>query len=88
MRTTIRLDSELLERLKAQARRESVSLTALVNRTLRQGLKAARNKPVMRRQYREQPVAMGASRVPLDKALNLAAALEEEEVSRELGARQ
>jgi predicted DNA-binding ribbon-helix-helix protein len=36
MRVTIRLDDELLERLKAQARRENVSLTRLLNCTYRE----------------------------------------------------
>lgn len=88
MRTTIRLDDELLERLKAQARRENMSLTGLVNRTLRAGMQAARGTRARRRAYREQPVSMGAPRVVLDKALALAASLEDEEISRELAQRK
>lgn len=69
MRTTIRLDDELLERLKAQARRENVSLTGLVNRTLRAGLQAARERQAKRPVFREQPISMGAPRTALDTAL-------------------
>ena len=42
MRTTIRIDDELLERLKEQALSENVSLTKLVNRTLRAGMQRSR----------------------------------------------
>jgi len=62
MRITVRLDDELLERLKAQARRENVSLTRLLNRTLRAGMQAAA-RPAKRRAYRERPHAMGAPRI-------------------------
>lgn len=88
MRTTVRLDDELLERLKAQARRENVSLTRLLNRTLRAGMRAERARPAKRRAYREQPHAMGAPRVALDKSLALAAALEDGEIVRELALRK
>ena len=37
MRTTVRLDDALLERLKAQARAEKVSLTRMLNRALKAG---------------------------------------------------
>ncbi len=88
MRTTVRVDDELLEQLKAQARRENVSLTRLLNRALRAGMRAERSRPAKRRAYREQPHAMGAPRVALDKALALAAALEDGEVARELALRK
>jgi hypothetical protein len=88
MRTTIRVDDDILERLKAQARRENLSLARLLNRTLRAGLKAggARSRP--RTPYREQVYAMGVPRIGLDKALALAAALEDEEIAREFGLRK
>jgi hypothetical protein len=88
MRTTIRLDNELLARLKTQARRENVSLTGLVNRTLRAGMQAARGQQARRPKFREQAVSMGVPRVALDKALSLAASLEDEEISRELALRK
>jgi hypothetical protein len=86
MRTTLRVDNDLLERLKAQARKENVSLARLVNRTLRAGLKAAR--PAPGRPFRERPRPMGKPRVALDKALALAASLEDAEVARELALRK
>ena len=90
MRTTVRLDDELLEQLKAQGRKQKVSLTQLLNRVLKAGLQAggARRRP--QRAYREGVHDMGVPRVALDKALALAAALEleEEEIIRELTLRK
>jgi len=87
MRTTVRLDDELLERLKARARAEKVSLTRMINRALKAGLDASnpRRRPTV---YREQVHAMGTPRIALDKALAMAAALEDEEVARELATRR
>jgi hypothetical protein len=88
MRTTVRVDDDILERLKAQARKENVSLTRLLNRTLKAGLQAGgarrRTQPV----YREQAYSMGNPRLVLDKALALSAMLEDEEVVRELALRK
>lgn len=82
MRTTVRVDDELLEQLKAQARRENVSLTHLLNRTLNAGLRAGsaqrRKQPI----YRERVHSLGMPRIALDKALALAAALEDQEIVR------
>ena len=88
MRTTIRVDDELLERLKAQAQKEKVSLTRLINRTLKAGLLVGRAPRPKRPAYREHAQALGAPRVSLDKALALAAALEDEEIIRELALRK
>ena len=88
MRTTVRVDDELLERLKAQARKENVSLTRLLNRALRAGLREGgarrRKQPI----YREEVHSLGTPRIALDKALSLAAALEDEEIIRELALRK
>ena len=88
MRTTVRIDDEVLERLKAQADREKVSLTRVLNRALKVGLRAggARRRP--QPVYRERVHAMGVPRLALDKALALAAALEDEEIVRELTVRR
>ena len=88
MRTTVRVDDELLEQLKAQARKENVSLTRLLNRALRLGLKAGRTRRRAQPAYREHVHAMGVPRLALDKALALAAALEDEEIGRELTVRK
>jgi hypothetical protein len=87
MRTTLRIDDELLRQLKEQAHRENVSLTRLVNRTLRAGMQQSR-RSVRRPAYREQTHSMGEPRLDLDRALALAADFEEEEVLRKLALRK
>jgi len=88
MRTTVRVDDEILERLKAQARREKTSLTRVLNRTLRAGLQASRTRPRKPTPYREQVQAMGRPAIDLDRALRVAAALEDEETLREISLRK
>lgn len=88
MRTTVRVEDDLLERLKVQARKEKVSLTRLINRTLKVGLQAGGARRPNRPVYRERTQALGAPRVSLDKALALAAALEDEEIARKLALRK
>ena len=87
MRTTIRLDDELLEQLKARARRESVSLTRLLNRVLRDGLRAPKAAKPGRRRFRQRTHAMGAPKLDLNKALALATGLEDKEILRGLSMR-
>ena len=88
MRTTVRIDDEVLQKLKEQARKENTSLTRLLDRTLRAGMQVSR-KPGRRRQRRqEQTYAMGVPRIKLDKALALAAALEDEEIVRKMMVRK
>lgn len=84
MRTTVRVDDELLEELKEQARRENVSVTRLLNRTIRAGLRVALLPAPARSPYREDTQRMGPPRVVVDKALALAAAIEDEDIVREL----
>lgn len=84
MRTTVRLDDELLEQLKARARKENLSLTRLLNRALRDGLRAPKAVGPGKRRFKQKTHAMGAPKVDLNKALALAAALEDEEILREL----
>lgn len=88
MRTTVRVDDDLLEQLKAQARKENVSLTRLLNRILKAGLQAGGARRRKRPVYRERVRSLGAPRIPLAKALALAAALEDEEIVRELALRK
>ena len=89
MRTTVRIDDDLLNLLREQAHRERVPLTALLNQIIRRGLESGRSgRAKVRRPYREQSFAMGAPRVPLDKALALAAMLEDEEVAEDMARRK
>jgi hypothetical protein len=84
MRTTIRIDDELLGKLKEEARKQNLSLTRVLDRTLRAGMHASRGPRRSRRRYREQTYPMGVPTVALDKALSLAAALEDKEIIRKM----
>jgi predicted transcriptional regulator len=84
MRTTIRIDDELLGKLKEEARKQNLSLTRVLDRTLRAGMHASRSPRRSRRRYREQTYRMGVPTVALDKALSLAAALEDKEIIRKM----
>lgn len=88
MRTTIRIDDDLLRKLKEQARKENTSLTRLLARTLRAGMDALPQRSSKKRRQREQTHAMGSPRIKLDKALALAAALENEEIVKKVLARK
>ena len=87
MRTTVRIDDDLMGQLKDLAHRQGLSLTKLINRVLRQGIDAAQRKPKARRPDREKTFRMGRPKASLDKALALAAALEDEEVREKLAER-
>lgn len=87
MRTTIRIDDDLLERLKARAETENTSLTRLVNRVIRAGL-ASSDRVADEPTHMEETFDMGEPRADLTKAGALAAALEDEETIRELQLRK
>ncbi len=88
MRTTVRIDDDLLIELKELAHRENISLTRLFNRTLRAGAAVTRNQKPGKRRYREKPVSMGSPRIDLDKALIFVDAIEDEEIVRKLSLRK
>jgi hypothetical protein len=85
MRTTFRIDDDLMNALRKRAAAERVSLSQMFNQLLRQGLAA---KPSRRPPYREQVCSLGEARINLDKALNIAAADEDDEVVRKLTLRK
>lgn len=86
MRTTLRIDDDLLRELKKRAARERVSLAKLANEILRRGLRA----PVHESPgpFEQPTFAMGPARIDLTKALSVADLLEVEEVSRKLNERR
>jgi hypothetical protein len=89
MRTTLRIDDDLLRQLKQRAQREGTPLTQLVNQVIRRGLEqTAEGRSKSRRSYREQPFSLGVPRIPLDKALALAASMEEAEVLEKMARRK
>lgn len=87
MRTTVTLDADVLVLLRALMRRRGLSFKAALNQAVREGLtKSASRRP---RAYRLKTWRMGyRPEVPLDRALTLAAALEDEEVVRKLSVRK
>ena len=86
MRTTTRIDDDLLEELKHLAAKEDVPLTRVLNRTLRAGLRKPRGGK--RARFRESVHSMGHPRIDLRKALEEAARLEDEEAARKLALRK
>ncbi len=79
MRSTVRIDDDLMVELERRTHDASVSLTRMLNHTLRVGL-AAPERPMRARPYKQHTFAMGRPLADLDKALALAAHLEDEEV--------
>ena len=88
MRTTIRIADDLLDQLREQAQREKLPLTQLLDRTLRAGIRASSAGRPRRSRYREETHALGAPRVDTEKALALAAALEDAEIARKMALRK
>ena len=88
MRTTVDIDDALLAALRREALRRRLPFKHLLSRLLREGLEAPPARPAGR--YRCPTFALGAPApgVDLTKALALAAALEDDEVARELAQRK
>ncbi len=88
MRSTVRIDDDLMVELRQRAHGAGVSLTRMLNRTLRAGLTDPDRRRGSARPYRQRTAAMGRPLADLDKALALAADLEDEEVVRKLALRK
>jgi hypothetical protein len=88
MRTTVRIEDDLLLQLKDKAARESSSLTRVFNRTLRVGLRAEQETKRPRRRYHEKTHSMGVPRVELTRALSLSTQLEDDEILRKVQLRK
>ncbi len=88
MRTTVRIDDDLMRELKERAQSEGTSLTRLINSALREGMKKKRSAGRPNRPFRERTFRMGEPSVNLDKSLALAASLEDEEIRAELARRK
>jgi hypothetical protein len=88
MRTTLCIEDSLLEELKALARREKIPVTRMVDRGLQSGLRALREDQGPKRPYHEETCELGEPRFPLEKALKIAAEMEDEEILRKLELRK
>lgn len=89
MRTTLTIEDELAEALKEAAYRSKKSFKELVNETLRAGLEA-KQRPRRPKSYTIEPVSLGGvlPGIDLDKALQVADALEDDEIVRKLQLRK
>ncbi|MFB3904913.1 MAG: antitoxin [Acidobacteriota bacterium] len=88
MRTTLTIDEKVMERLKKVAAQSRLSFKEVVNRALWNGLE--RMQPgSARRRFRCRTYSMGFPPASnLDKALQLAGSLEDEEVVQKLRMRK
>ena len=90
MRTTVNIDDAILRELREEARRADVPLRALLERTIRAGLTVL-HAPAHASPYRCKTFGMGYPprfSLALDKALSVAAELEDEEIGRKLALRK
>ena len=88
MRTTVTIDDDLLMQVRERARNEGVPVKQVLNYLIRTGLEQTRSqrKSVP---YRCKTYSMGdPPAVSLDKALLVADAMEDEEISRKLSVRK
>ena len=81
VRTTLRLDDDLLIELKDRASREGLTLSELVNLALRRSLTSAKRP---RRLFRQKTRDLGRPSFDVTKANAVAAALEDEAILRKL----
>jgi hypothetical protein len=82
VRTTVNIADDLLDRLKREARRRRRPLKAVLDEALRLGLDRVR-PPARRQAFIQRTFRMGMPPgSSLDKALQLAARLEDEEMLR------
>jgi hypothetical protein len=77
MRTTIRIDDDLVAELKRRAGDEPI--TRVLNEVLRRGIEAMTNdRDRYVREYREETYDLGVPNVDLTKALRLSFSLDDE----------
>jgi hypothetical protein len=83
MRTTVTLDPDVEALLRDRMRERGLGFKEALNQALRTGLEGDRTPPA--RAFEQQTFDMGfRPEVALDKALALAASLEDEEIARKL----
>ena len=88
MRTTLTLDDDLARELKQKANEKGLPFKDIVNRALLVGLQEM-EKPRPRKAYRCKTYALGyPPRADLDRALEVAAELDDEEIARKLSLRK
>jgi hypothetical protein len=86
MRTTVTLDADVAAKVKALARERGISFKEALNQAVRAGLVSGRGPSRPFRQFTQRMRLRPG--VSLDKALQLAAALEDDEIVRKLQLRK
>ena len=87
MRTTVTLDGDVEALLRRQMKRKGLSFKQALNEAIRTGLSTP--APKAAKPYALPTFKMGyRPEAALDKALSLAAALEDEEIARKLSLRK
>jgi hypothetical protein len=84
MRTTVTLDPDTVALVRRRMQEQGVSFKQALNDAIRAGMTESRP----RRRYRTHTAALGRPAVSLDRALQLAAELEDEEIVRKMRARK
>jgi hypothetical protein len=84
MRTTVTLDADTDAIVRRLMREKGMTFKDALNEAIRAGARRARP----REPFRTRTFKMGPSLVPIDKALRLAADLEDEEIIRKMAARK
>lgn len=84
MRTTITLDGDNVAAVRRLMRERGMTFKQAVNESIRAGVLPR----VAGAAFHTEAVSMGVPAVSLDKALQIAADLEDEEIVRKLGLRQ
>lgn len=84
MRTTVTLDPDAEAIVRRLMRERGLSFKAALNEAIRAGARPPGTSPG----FRTRTFDMGPPRLPIDKALRLAADLEDEELLRKLAERK
>jgi len=84
MRTTVRIDDDLLSDLKDVAKKEKISLTKAFNKVLDAGLRSKDAAPKRKRPFHQETFSMGRERFGCGEANRVAAQLEDEETERKM----
>lgn len=88
MRTTLTIDDDLVQEMKQRAHEMGSPFKDVVNQALRAGLKDM-DRPKKARPYRCRAYALGyPPMADLDRALDLAERIENEEIARKLALRK
>lgn len=85
MRSTVRIDDDLLQALKDRAEAEQTSMTKLLNRAIREWFNdAARDAAAQKQAFVQKTYSMGPPLMDLTKGLQTAAQLEDDYVIEKL----